>query len=170
MPPPLPATGARGHHHLQLLFSNSQHTSQSGNGHDKADLPQVRGSKGPVISYSPTKSWEMAGTVSEPTWAAAQLLSSKTNFQASAKPRICVRFCMTKKKKKKKDVKTIPHYNLGVEIHRQFYLTSQDLAPALEKNQMNWHFNTFFSPQVQTHNCWEKAVMLWPDTTSRVEG
>lgn len=100
MPPPLPATGARGHHHLQLLFSNSQHTSQSGNGHDKADLPQVRGSKGPVISYSPTKSWEMAGTVSEPTWAAAQLLSSKTNFQASAKPRICVRFCMTKKKKK----------------------------------------------------------------------
>lgn len=72
--------------------------------------------------------------MSEPTWAAAQLLSSKINFQASAKLRICVRFCMTKKKK---DVKTIPHYNLGVEIHRQFYLTSQDLAPALEKNQMN---------------------------------
>lgn len=98
MPHPLPATGARGHWQLPLLFSNSQHTSQNGNSHDVADLPQVRGSKGPVISYSPTKSWEMAGTVSEPAQAAVQLLSSKINFGASAKLGICVRFCMIKKR------------------------------------------------------------------------
>lgn len=76
----------------------------------------------------------MAGTVSEPTWAAAQLLSSKINLGASAKLGICVRFCTTKKKNY---LRTIPHYNLGVEIHRHFFLTSQDLAPALEKNPMN---------------------------------
>lgn len=104
-------------------------------GHDIADLPQVGGSKGPVISYSPTKSWEMAGTASEPTWAAEQLLSSKINFAGSAKLGICVRFCMTKKKKK--DLRTIPYYNLGAKIRRHFFLTSQDLAPAPEKNPTN---------------------------------
>lgn len=101
IPHPLPATGARGHRHLPLLFSSSQHTSPNGNGHGRADLPQVSASKGPVVSYSPIKSREMAGTASEPTWAAAQLLSSKINFGASAKLGICVRFCMTTTTKKR---------------------------------------------------------------------